>query len=603
VIGHWLREGNLSMRRVFFILGSIAVTSGAVLSCWINLRPDPIVYRNTTTVPAAPREPQLTLDAAKQKYIWDLEHVTFELETKFATHVTAALRNRNRDGLLAIFCDDASGAIRDRDKSVVVQRGPLRERRLRQTDADLRPADVGELAEYLIAAFGEFAEFDAIGLRVLRIDAKDRDPASGEWQLTIYLNARGRGEASDMIELESTQAVACRFLTDAEIEAGRIVTRWEVESESVRRSSAAMLEEVTAQVGLDRVELHDNWTKPRDLLPVQFGVQIAAEDFDRDGYLDIAVSSFDDRHYLLRSVRGERFEDVLRQVGIQPKRDRGNHLAAWIDYDNDGYPDLLLGDSLYHNERGTRFENVTPQSGLEFGIDPMGAVVADYDCDGWLDLYVLYQVSSAPVSGRQGFVGDDQTGAENQLWRNEGGGRFRNVTAAAAAGAGKRHTFAAAWFHANGDRYPDLYVANDFGANVLLLNEGGARFRDVSSVARVGDYSTSMGVATGDIDNDGSPEIYVANMYSKAGRRIVSHVSTDDYPSDTYEQIVGSCAGSRLYKKLQDHDVYDELSEPLGVNAVGWAFGPALVDLDGDGFLDIYSTTGFLSFRRDRPDG
>jgi hypothetical protein len=591
------------MQRVLFILGSITVTAGAAFSCWINLRPEPIEYRNADSAPAPPREPQLTLDAAKQKYIWDLEHVTFELETKFAAHVTAALRQRDRDGLRAIFRPDATAAIRDRSNSVVVEKGPLRERRLREADADARPAEIDELLDFLIAPLGKFAEFDAIGLRVLQIDAQDGDPATGEWQLKLYLNARGRGADAGPIELESTHAVAGRFRTDEEIEAGQIVTHWTTESENVRACSTAMLEEVTAQVGLDRVELHDNWTKTPDVLPVQFGVQIAAEDFDRDGYLDIAVSSFDDRHYLLRSVRGERFEDVLRDVGIQRKRQRGNYLASWIDYDNDGYPDLLLGDSLYHNVRGTRFDDVTAESGLQFGIDPMGAVVADYDCDGLLDLYLLYQVSSEPVSGRQGFVGDDQTGAENQLWRNEGGGRFRDVTGDAAAGAGKRHTFAASWFHANGDRFPDLYVANDFGANVLLINQGDGRFEDATAAARVGDYSTSMGVVTGDLDNDGSPEIYVANMYSKAGRRIVAHVSPDDYPADTFEQVRGSCVGSRLYKTVAGREAYDELSESLGVNAVGWAFGPAFVDLDGDGFLDIYSTAGFLSFRRDRPDG
>jgi hypothetical protein len=87
------------------------------------------------------------------------------------------------------------------------------------------------------------------------------------------------------------------------------------------------------------------------------------------------------------------------------------------------------------------------------------------------------------------------------------------------------------------------------------------------------------------------------------GRRIISHVSDDDYPNGVYEQICGSCAGNRLYSRAADSEIYTELSEPLGINAVGWAYAPTFVDLDNDGWLDIYATTGFMSFDRRKPDG
>ena len=70
-----------------------------------------------------------------------------------------------------------------------------------------------------------------------------------------------------------------------------------------------------------------------------------------------------------------------------------------------------------------------------------------------------------------------------------------------------------------------------------------------------------------------------------------------------FEQIQGSCAGNRLYRKVTGRPTYEEISEELGVNGVGWAYAPAMVDLDGDGWLDIYATTGFLSFSREKPDG
>jgi len=183
-----------------------------------------------------------------------------------------------------------------------------------------------------------------------------------------------------------------------------------------------------------------------------------------------------------------------------------------------------------------------------------------------------------------------------------GGGKFVDVTAPAGVGGGNRHTFAAAWLHANDDLLPDLYVANDFGTNQLFLNRGD-RFEDVTETSGVGDFATSMGVAAGDIDGDAAPEIYVANMYSKMGRRIIEHVCADDYPAGLFAQIEGSCAGNRMYHRSSGDGRYRDASVALGVNGVGWAYAPALVDLDGDGFLDIYAATGFLSFDRRKPDG
>jgi hypothetical protein len=135
-----------------------------------------------------------------------------------------------------------------------------------------------------------------------------------------------------------------------------------------------------------------------------------------------------------------------------------------------------------------------------------------------------------------------------------------------------------------------------------LINQGNGRFRDIAQKAGVGDYATSMGAAAGDITGDGRTDLYVANMFSKMGRRIIAHVSPDDYPPGVYEQIKGSCAGNTLYT-AEDSQTYREVSESFGVNQVGWAYAPALADFDHDGWLDIYATTGFLSFQPHKPDG
>ncbi|MEC9091318.1 MAG: VCBS repeat-containing protein, partial [Planctomycetota bacterium] len=140
----------------------------------------------------------------------------------------------------------------------------------------------------------------------------------------------------------------------------------------------------------------------------------------------------------------------------------------------------------------------------------MGVLVADYDCDGRLDIYAMYQSPAVETdsSSPKQWVNETMTGAENQLWRNIGGGKFENTTRRSNAGGGKRHSHAASWFFYDDDHYPDLYIANDFGRNVLLRNKGDGTFEDLSSKSATAGYSTSMGVSTGDLNNDGLSEIY-----------------------------------------------------------------------------------------------
>ena len=87
------------------------------------------------------------------------------------------------------------------------------------------------------------------------------------------------------------------------------------------------------------------------------------------------------------------------------------------------------------------------------------------------------------------------------------------------------------------------------------------------------------------------------------GSSSVAHVGPEDYPPGVWPQIKGSCAGNRLYVASQDEGKYVDTSESGGVNQVGWAYAPAMADFDADGRLDIYATTGFLSFERGKPDG
>jgi hypothetical protein len=367
--------------------------------------------------------------------------------------------------------------------------------------------------------------------------------------------------------------------------------------------------EATESAGLkDLPGLEDNWDLPPEQV-LQYRFQMAVADFDRDGWLDLALAT-KARSWLLRwSPADSEFQDVTEQVGLRKMHvlfGQPIDLAGWFDYDNDGYPDLVLGNRVYHNERGERMRDVTEAAGITFKRQAQGTLVADYDADGRLDLYILYQASTdneKPRDRKLSWINETFYGEPNTLWRNLGDGRFEDVTAASNAGAGTRHHLAGSWFFYDDDRWPDLYIANDLANSILLRNRGDGTFEDVSQASGASGYATSMGVATGDTDNDGTADIYVANMFSKMGRRIIAHVSPDDYPPGIFEQIRGSCGGNRLYRRSAGRSDFDEFAEEFGVNAVGWAYAPAMTDVDNDGWLDLYATTGFLSFDRTKPDG
>ena len=543
------------------------------------------------------------LDPERQQYVWDSEHITHMLEWRFGPKFKQAFSQKSTSSVGAFLASDFSALIPTSDEHQLWEKGPVRQTLLSQTNSEYSDCDDRQFATWLVNLLDDFSQVHKTSLRVLNIDRTD--DAGNQWDLRLLLTANGTTATGQQIELESTHQVRCGWQEKSELDGGRILQRWELDEVFVRTCQDKLFEEVTAQYGLHRVAIPDNW-KLQKRSPKKMRFQMAVDDFDRDGYLDIAIATLEGRLMLLRSDQGKRFAEATRSVGlpVQTPIHELDYSAGWIDYDNDGFPDLLLSGSLYHNEKGRRFVNVTKQSGLQFDDKLMGYAVADYDLDGLLDLYFIYaDVKRKDPNVATGWIGDDRSGAENRLWRNVGGGRFVDVTEQSGASGGTRQTLAANWLFADDDHYPDLYLANDFGTNLLLRNRGDGTFEDISESSGTSDFATSMGVATGDLDDDGLPEIYVANMYSKMGRRIIAQVGPEDYPPGIYEQIKGACAGNRLYRAGSGSQRYQEFGEDFRISGVGWAYAPAMLDCDRDGRLDLYATTGFMSFDRKKPDG
>ena len=181
--------------------------------------------------------------------------------------------------------------------------------------------------------------------------------------------------------------------------------------------------------------------------------------------------------------------------------------------------------------------------------------------------------------------------AREMLEKNGGAGKFEIAPESASVEIW-RNSMQATWGDYDDDGDPDLYVANDWAPDNLMRNDGASGFTDVSTDAGVTHFGFAMGATWGDYDNDGREDMYVSNMYSKAGRRITAKLSglRKDYAE--------SAEGNWLYHQEPDRrfKLVSGLEPPaLTVTKAGWSWGGKFADFDNDGFLDLYVLSGYFS--------
>lgn len=551
------------------------------------------------------------LAAEKQEIIWEAEHMTFEIEHRLGKAFLKAWTDRDVEKLTSFLQGEFQAGIPSSDEWTTIIKPPLEEQvRFTDDESQLTTDDTDEFLGLLLDPIAG-VKIDKKKLRVLKIQKEDDD----RWYCRFLLAGSGVDQESNSVLFQTESDVVVIVKDEKKLAEANSILSWEIRSETKRKSSAPIMVEVTSDLQLDKVDLVDNWNMGKGQTR-QHNFQIAVEDFDLDQDLDISVMSVNMTRTLLAYEDGK-YVDVTAAMGI-PELEKdpfGSDVfaTAWIDIDNDGYPDLISGHKVYKNEQGKKFTDITEKTKLKFDAETMGYTVVDYNNDGFLDLYVLYQrpfglaaknpEGEAESSKTKKWIDESDSGKINHLFKNKGNGTFTDVTELTSASGGKRHTHAAVWFFYNDDIYPDIYIANDFGRNVLLQNNKGLFFDDLSAESGADGFATSMGVVAGDVDNDGNSDLYVSNMFSKMGRRIIEMVSEEDYTPAIYKQIQGSCAGNQLYYHDREAGKYKDLSEEAGVNEVGWAWAPTMMDLDSDGWLDLYSTSGFMSFDHEKPDG
>ena len=315
------------------------------------------------------------------------------------------------------------------------------------------------------------------------------------------------------------------------------------------------------------------------------GAAVAIGDYDNDGLEDLFLTDSAEgaSSHLLHNAGNLRFTEVTSSAGVGGGNDSRSIVsdAVWLDYDNDGWADLLVArfgtPILYHNDRHGRFSDVTAQSGLQSFANTIAAIAFDYDRDGRLDL--LFGNYFKPVSlfdpPDTRILPTDLDNASNgggvTLWRNLGGGRFEDVTARAGLAGHTGWTLDAGHGDLNDDGWPDLYVASDYGTDRLFMNNGDGTFLDVTQKAIGFDTKKGMNADIADYDGDGRLDVYVTNI-------------TDEYMREC----------NMLWHNNGD-GTFTDVARETGTCDTGWGWAAKFADVDNDGWTDLFVVNGLRS--------
>jgi hypothetical protein len=548
---------------------------------------------------------QYALEKEEREYLWNLEHHS-NLLNKFGFQpFIDAWRNQDRTALLALLDDNFQATMIQLQESqtLAAKTELINVTRHESTSAPSVDSSGEVFVDWLLEIRHRFADDPAPKGRfdVMTLAPPESDQPAELWTAMCLHRLWGQSKSGGPFEVVLKLKIVAHDLTKERLAEPGWLYSCEVQQVEVAHAKQPLFQEVTDDSGIDPKSFHDNWKDTPEALNTG---GVYACDFNRDGLIDLFITDPNGNRFYIGHVDG-RFEHATLTVGLRTAQK--DTIAAFADLDNDGWVDLVLPRTgrIFRNEKGQRFREVTNLSNLGALIQALaapaesiaGIVPGDFNRDGLIDLYVT---RATPPTGS--WLESKQPGmVANQLLQNQGNWSFFDATERTKTGGGGRSCFAAVWTDINNDRWPDLYMINEFGNGALFVNHEGRYFEERELIADQNDFG-SMGLSCGDINNDGNIDIYVSNMYSKAGSRIMGNMKAESYPEEVKKRLRHMVAGGELY--TNDGDLgFKPVGKDFQVHAAGWAWGSSLADLDNDGWLDLHVTAGFMSRDRNKPDG